>query len=116
MITCTTLHFCRFSGLRGGFHTQGRDDDDDGRGARDPCGTNVGEGFALSLSLCDRPRGVLPPGPSTSDPPFMHELMQALILERSRKTIHMQLPCFMGLKGTVVAEVATRCDEFGFLY
>ena len=34
----------------------------------------------LSLSLCDRPRGGLPPGPSTSDPPFMQELMQALIL------------------------------------
>ena len=74
--------------------------------------------LSLSLSVTgpDRPRGGLPPGPSTSDPPFMHELMQALILERSRKTIHMQLPCFMGLKGTVVAEVATRCDEFGFLY
>ena len=46
--------------------------------------------------------GSLPPGPSTSDPPFMHELLQALILERSRKTIHVQLPRFMDLKTTVV--------------
>ena len=46
--------------------------------------------------------GGLPPGPSTSDPPFMHELLQALILERSRKTIHVQLPRFMDLKTTVV--------------